>query len=185
MLLPSKSISKSIFSVKSPTTVASTFQSCMHTQSCSTLCNPTHYCLPGSSVHGIFPTRIQKRVAISSSRGSFWPRDQICNSYIFFIGRQILCHWATREFPFQSYICQLNFSSCHTAYKQSSKCQSFSISTCVFYHNPDENIKLWESGLTFFLYFFLLTPYSLCALISSISASFLTTYCQHSPAISK
>ena len=32
--------------------------------------------LPGSSVHGIFQARILERVAISSSRGSSWPRDQ-------------------------------------------------------------------------------------------------------------
>ena len=32
--------------------------------------------------------------AISSSRGSSWPRDQ---SYIFYIGRWVLYHWATRE----------------------------------------------------------------------------------------
>ena len=31
-----------------------------------TLCDPTDYSLPGSSVHGIFQARIQKWVAISS-----------------------------------------------------------------------------------------------------------------------
>ena len=33
---------------------------------------------PGSSVHGIIPSRILELVAISSSRGSSWPRDQTC-----------------------------------------------------------------------------------------------------------
>ena len=37
---------------------------------------------PGSSVHGIFPTRIQECIAISFSRGSSRPRDQTCISYI-------------------------------------------------------------------------------------------------------
>ena len=32
---------------------------------------------PGSSVHGILQARILEWVAISLSRGSFWPRDQI------------------------------------------------------------------------------------------------------------
>ena len=44
-------------------------------QSCMTLCNPRDCSLPGSSVHGISQASILKWVAISSSRGSFWPRD--------------------------------------------------------------------------------------------------------------
>ena len=40
---------------------------------------------PGSSVHGIL-----EWVAIPSSRGSSWPRDQTCVSYISCIGRRIL-----------------------------------------------------------------------------------------------
>ena len=38
------------------------------------------YCLPGSSVHGIFQARILERVAIPFSRRSSWPRDQACIS---------------------------------------------------------------------------------------------------------
>ena len=38
-------------------------------RSCPTLCNPTDYNLPGSSVHGILQARILEWVAISSSRG--------------------------------------------------------------------------------------------------------------------
>ena len=52
----------------------------MHTQSlhsCQTLCNPIDYSLPGSTVRGISQARILERVAISFSRGSSWPRDQI------------------------------------------------------------------------------------------------------------
>ena len=33
---------------------------------------------PGSSVHGISQAGMREPVAIPSSRGSFWPRDQIC-----------------------------------------------------------------------------------------------------------
>ena len=48
----------------------------VHAQACPTLCNPMDYSPPGSSVHGVFQARILKWVAISSARGSFWPRNQ-------------------------------------------------------------------------------------------------------------
>ena len=47
------------------------------------LCSP-----PGSSVHGILQARILEWVTISSSRGSFQPRDQTRVSYISCTGRQ-------------------------------------------------------------------------------------------------
>ena len=53
---------------------------CIHVksiQSCLTLCNPLDYSLPGSSVQGIVQARILEWVAMSSSRGSFQPRDHI------------------------------------------------------------------------------------------------------------
>ena len=43
---------------------------CLVTQSCSTLFDPRHCSLPGSSVHAIFQVGILERVAISCSRGS-------------------------------------------------------------------------------------------------------------------
>ena len=48
---------------------------CLVTKSCLNLCDPMDYSLPGSSVHGISQARILERVAVSFSRGSFWPRD--------------------------------------------------------------------------------------------------------------
>ena len=48
----------------------------LHAQSYLTLCDPMDCSLPGSSVHGIFQARILESVVISSSGGSFWPRDQ-------------------------------------------------------------------------------------------------------------
>ena len=51
--------------------------------------------LPGSSVHGILQARILKWVAIASSQGSSWPRDQTHISCGSCIGRRILYHWAT------------------------------------------------------------------------------------------
>ena len=44
-------------------------------QSCSTLCDPMDCSLPGSSVHGIFQSRIPEWVSISYSRESSRPRD--------------------------------------------------------------------------------------------------------------
>ena len=48
-----------------------------------TFCHPSDCSPPGSSVQGILQARILEYVAVPSSRGSFWPRDQICISYIF------------------------------------------------------------------------------------------------------
>ena len=44
-------------------------------QSCLTLCDPTDYSLPGSSVHGILQARILEWVAMPSSRESSQHRD--------------------------------------------------------------------------------------------------------------
>ena len=59
--------------------------------SCPTLCTPGYVCLWN------FPARILEWVAISSSRGSSRPRDQIWVSCISCIGRQILYHCAAWE----------------------------------------------------------------------------------------
>ena len=70
---------------------------CIHsvTHLCQTLCDPIYYSLPGSFVHGIFPTRLLEWVAISSSRGSSWSRGQTRVSGISCIGKRILYPWAT------------------------------------------------------------------------------------------
>ena len=49
---------------------------CVHAQACPTLCDPTDWSPPGSSVHGIFQARLLEWVAISSYRGSSQTRDQ-------------------------------------------------------------------------------------------------------------
>ena len=51
--------------------------SCFRLQACPTLGNPMGYSLPGSSVHGILQARILEGAAMSSSRGSSQPRDQV------------------------------------------------------------------------------------------------------------
>ena len=57
-------------------------------------CSPS-----GSSVHGISKVRTLEWVAISSSRGSPWPRNLACVSCAYFTGRQILYHCTTWETP--------------------------------------------------------------------------------------
>ena len=70
---------------------------CSVAQSCLTVCDPIDCSPSGSSVHGIFQARILDWVAISSSRGSSWPRDQTWVSGVSYVGRQVLYHWATKE----------------------------------------------------------------------------------------
>ena len=54
--------------------------------------------LPGSSVQGIFQTRILEWVAISFSKGSSWPEDGTHFSCISCIGRHdFFWHWAKKE----------------------------------------------------------------------------------------
>ena len=50
--------------------------------------------LPDSSVQGILQARIMEWVAMPSSRGSSWPKDQ---TLISCIGRWVLRHWVTWE----------------------------------------------------------------------------------------
>ena len=63
-------------------------------QSCPTLCDRIDCSPPGSSIHGIFQTRVLDWVAISFSRGSSWPRDWTQVSHV--AGRRFTV-WATRE----------------------------------------------------------------------------------------
>ena len=64
------------------------------THSCPTLCDTMDCSLPGSSVCGIFQTRILEWVAISFSRWSSQPRDWTRVSCI--VGRYFTI-WAPRE----------------------------------------------------------------------------------------
>ena len=77
------------------------------TQLFLTLCNPVDCSPPGFSVHGILQARILEWIAISSSRGSSWPRDETrvsCTANGFFTT------WTTREAPLQvKFILVTNF----------------------------------------------------------------------------
>ena len=69
-------------------------RACSVAQLCPILCNPMDYSPPDSCVHGFIQARILKWVAISSSWGSSWPRDQ---TRVSCIGMRILYLWATWE----------------------------------------------------------------------------------------
>ena len=62
--------------------------------SCPTLCNPMDCSLPGSSIHGIFQSRVLEWVATSFSRRSSRPRNWTRVSRI--VGRRFTI-WATSE----------------------------------------------------------------------------------------
>ena len=118
------------------------------TQSCPTLCSPMDSSPPGSCVHGISQATMLEWVAISSSRGSSWPRNRTRVSFVSYIGRWILYHcatWTVREVP--KCLCLLylflafrgNFWSFSSSRKSSrpahSQCvflgdQSFSLQVC-------------------------------------------------------
>ena len=59
--------------------------------SCLTLCDPMDCTPPDSSVHGILQARILEWVAMPSSKGSSWPRDQTC--------LLPLLHWQVDSLP--------------------------------------------------------------------------------------
>ena len=69
------------------------------TQSCPTLSDPMDYCLPGSSLLGIFQARILEWVAISFSRRSSQHRDQTCVSCVSSIAGGFFTCWGIREVP--------------------------------------------------------------------------------------
>ena len=78
-------------------------------QSCLTLCNPTDFSRPGSSVHGILQARVLEWVAIPFSRGSFQPRDW---TWVPCIAGGFLNVWTTRET--HGCLCVLSHTQTHS-----------------------------------------------------------------------
>ena len=74
-------------SIYSPRLASLRTQICAYMLSHVQLFATMDYSLPGSSVCGIFETRILEWIAISYSRVSSWCRDQTCVSCISFIAR--------------------------------------------------------------------------------------------------
>ena len=70
---------------------------CSVAHSCLIRCDPMVYITQGSSVHGIFKSRILEWVAISTSRGSSLCRDQTHIFSLSWIGKWIIYLWDTLE----------------------------------------------------------------------------------------
>ena len=70
---------------------------CLVQKSCPTLCDPMDCSPLDSSVHGISQARILEWVAISICRGSSWPRESNCISFI-------ACGFFTAERPGKNHI---------------------------------------------------------------------------------
>ena len=102
------------------------------TQLCLTLCDPMDCSPPGSSVHEIFQARILEWVAISSSRGSSWPRNE---THVSCIGRHIY-HWT---------IWKASLSAYRVIVYDSPSYVSFFFST-----REIESCRLWVESVTFF-----------------------------------
>ena len=86
---------------------------CVCAQSCWALCNPMDCSLAGSSWEksmGFLQVRIQEWVAISSSRGSSWPRDWTHVSCTSCTGRQILPPVPPRKLEADLLVCVLDVS---------------------------------------------------------------------------
>ena len=92
--------------------------------SCLTLCNPMDCSLSGSSIHGVFQARVLEWVAISFSRGSFWPRDQ---TQISLIAGRFFTIWTTRKVQYYSNLISKPDKEIHGSYfmdiKQILKCK--------------------------------------------------------------
>ena len=74
-------------------------------QSCPTLCKPKDCSPPGSSFHGILQATTPEWVAIPSSRGSSWSRDQ---TQVAHIAGRFSTVWATGEAPLRAYYHLIN-----------------------------------------------------------------------------
>ena len=76
---------------------------CMYVCVCvsHTLWDSMDWNLPCSIVYGIFQVAILEHVAISSSRGSSWHRDQTYVSCVSCIGRWVLYNYVTWETPYK------------------------------------------------------------------------------------
>ena len=88
-------------------------------QSCPTLCNPTDYSPPGSSVHGILQKRVLEQVAIPSSRGPTQPRDR---NQVSCIAGKFFTIWTTRKPNYMGFKTQLIYHLlCETFFNISEK----------------------------------------------------------------
>ena len=103
----------------------------LSSQLCLILCNPLNCSPPGYSVRGIFQVRILDWVVISSSRGSFRPKDQTPVSRVFCIAGWVFTTkpWATLEDHYHHLICWSSFLPLNALHRL---CLFFVVSPIVF-----------------------------------------------------
>ena len=92
---------------------------------------------PGSSVLGIFQARILEWVAMPSSRGSSWPRDQTCVFYIYL-------HWQAGSLPLAPPLLlewrQVDILSCQTLKWISGLLKGFRLNFLNVQNKENENL---------------------------------------------
>ena len=109
-----------LFKVSNSVTIHSPVCVCVYmcAQSCLTLCDSMDCSLPWSTVHGVLQARILEWVALPFSRGTSWPRDWTCVSYVSCIGRWVLYHNHHPGSTYQDFICfpETNITVCMNNY---------------------------------------------------------------------
>ena len=86
---------------------------CLEMHVCSVLsnsCDPMDCNPPGSSLYGIFQARILEWIAIFPSRGSSWPKDRTCVSWVSCVAGRFfyhLRHWASKYLSVVHHVCRI------------------------------------------------------------------------------
>ena len=119
--------------------------------------------LPSFTVLGVSQARILEWIAISSSRGSSWPRDWICISWVSCIDRQVFYHWTIQGNPIYPFFKMLRFSiSSHLLNKLYTIkwCHSL-LPTCYFslYLTITNNVhclKFFQSAIRYLILFIII-----------------------------
>ena len=136
----------------------------MHAQSCPILWNPMDCSLTGSSLHGILKARILESVAIPSSGGASWLRDQTGVSCISCISGGFFTHWAPWQVPCicVSIVILMNtnwFATWGHLYDfyHLYNWHFFGRWSCLISVSLNSlQIYLWQSPTFFFIYFFIM-----------------------------
>ena len=99
--------------------------------SCLTLCSLMDYGMPSSSDHGILPSRILEWVAMHSSRGSSWPRIELC--------LLPLLHWQsgfTTSPTWEAHQRKKKKKKKKVQWLKRKVCASVHAQSCLTFHNP-------------------------------------------------
>ena len=136
----------------------------MRAQSCPILWNPMDCSLTGSSLHGILKARILESVAIPSSGGASWLRDQTGVSCISCISGGFFTHWAPWQVPCicASIVILMNtnwFATWGHLYDfyHLYNWHFFGRWSCLISVSLNSlQIYLWQSPTFFFIYFFIM-----------------------------